>query len=257
MAVKAKDNIYLISAALVLSASAVAALIAGKAPTPLIITAAAIATLIILRIARISVKERLRYINGPAMFCKGRGIEIGSGKNRMLKGSMLVDIVDDFSSDGPYRVDYVSDAHDLSKIESSSLDYVCASHVLEHLANPIKAILEWLRVLKKDGVIWLRIPDKRKTFDAPRRRTKLGHLIEDFEKDVPVDDPTHIDDNNRNTDPPRQQSHPYVHNHVWIPDDIIELFGYIRDKHASLSILDCKDNSCFAAQDFWIVIKKL
>jgi len=33
--------------------------------------------------------------------------------------------------------------------KDSSLDYVLSSHVIEHFFNPIKALLEWNRVIKK------------------------------------------------------------------------------------------------------------
>jgi len=216
----------------------------------------AVAVIALLRLRRVMRKALLEYENGPARFCAGRGIEIGSGGVHHVKGSMLVDIVNDFSSAVPYAVDYVADAHCLPKIESDSLDYVSASHVLEHLTNPIRAILEWMRILKPGGVLWLKIPDKRKTFDVKRERTALKHLIEDFEKDVPVDDPTHIDDQNMNSDPPRTVTHPYVHNHVWIPEDIVELFEYIDKRLAPLAIARCAENACPNSQDFWILAKK-
>lgn len=169
---------------------------------------------------------------------------------------MLVDIVNNFSDKNSYKVDYRADAHHLPAIASASLDYVCASHVLEHLTNPIKAILEWARILKSGGVIWLRIPDKRKTFDRTRNNTRLSHLIEDYESNVPVDDPTHIEDCNKNSTPPRNESHPYIHNHVWVLGEIIELFSYIKEKAGSIEILDYSENTCKNAQDFWIVVRK-
>lgn len=217
---------------------------------------AAILILLLLRLIKVSRKGILEYLNGPSRFCKGRGIEIGSGGRHFVKGSLLVDIVDNFSTPGGYKVDYFADAHSLPKIEDSSLDYVCASHVLEHLTNPIKAIREWSRILKPGGVLWLKIPDKRKTFDISRERTKLEHLIEDFRRDVPVDDPTHVEDYNKNTTPPRNQNHPYVHNHVWVPEDIVEFFEYLKKEGVPLSIILCRENSSKNTQDFWIELKK-
>lgn len=215
-----------------------------------------IAALILARIFKVIKKARLEFLNGPKRFCKGKGIEIGSCGRHLVENSILVDIADNFSSPIPYKVDYIADAHYLPGLESASLDYVCASHVLEHMTNPIKAILEWMRILKPGGMLWLKIPDKRKTFDINRKRTTLIHLIEDFENNVPVDDPTHIDDQNKNSCSPRNVNHPYVHNHVWIPEDIIELFNYLSEKHAALKIMHCTENSCKNAQDFWIVVQK-
>lgn len=219
--------------------------------------AAAALIIILIRLIKVSRKRLLEYLNGPARFCKGRGIEIGSGGAHHVKGSLLVDIVDNFSSAKAYKVDYISDAHSLPKIEDASLDYVCASHVLEHLTNPIKAIREWSRILKPGGVLWLKVPDKRKTFDVSRERTKLSHLIEDFERDVPIDDPTHIEDNNKNTTPPRSQNHPYIHNHVWMLEDIVEVFEYLKNINVPLILVHCKENSSKNTQDFWMVARKV
>jgi SAM-dependent methyltransferase len=222
----------------------------------LLIASATCGLFILLRLLKVAKKKIREYRESPQPYCKGKGIEIGSCGRHTVKGSMLVDIVDNFFGAAPYKVDYIADAHELPKIKTSSLDYVCASHVLEHLTNPVKAIAEWMRVLKPGGVLWLRIPDKRKTFDRKRERTKLSHLIEDFKKMVPVDDPTHIDDNNLNTDPPRNGAHPYIHNHVWIPEDIIDLFNYINTHHASLRIVCLHESKRKNAETFFIVIKK-
>jgi SAM-dependent methyltransferase len=251
-----KDNIYLFFAILISMGIAEIVLIAVKAPAALIALLAVFLLIILIRAAKLVKREILQYQNGPQRFCKGKGIEIGSGGRHNVKDSMLVDIVDNFSNELSYKVDYRADAHHLPEIDSASLDYVCASHVLEHLTNPVKAILEWVRILKPGGLLWLRIPDKRKTFDRTRERSTLGHLIEDHENNVPVDDPTHIEDCNKNTTPPRNEKHPYIHNHVWILDDIVELFNYIREKKCPIEILAYSENRCKNAQDFWIVVKK-
>jgi len=216
-----------------------------------------VAIVILLRILSV-LKERIfEYLCSPKRFCKGKGVEIGSGGLHNIKGSLLVDIITDFSTKTIYNVDYIADAHELPKINDASMDYVCSSNVLEHLTNPIKAILEWMRILKPGGIIWLKIPDKRKTFDKNRARTKLDHLIIDYKNGVPFDDPTHVDDHNNNSVPPRKEKHPYVHNHVWILEDIIELFNYINKKYVPLNIACYNENKCKNAQDFWIVVKKL
>lgn len=251
-----KDNLYIFSAALVLTIAAEVVLVLAKASAVFIVFPVIPLIIVMVRTIILSEREILRYLNSPGRFCRGKGIEIGSGGRHDVKGSILVDIVDDFSNNGPYKVDYRADAHHLPEIANASLDYVCASHVLEHLTNPIKAILEWMRILKPGGVIWLKIPDKRKTFDKTRKNTTLKHLIEDYDKDVSVDDPTHIEDCNKNSTPPMNVTHPYTHNHVWVPDDIVELFNYLGDKTHSIDILDYSENTCKNSQDFWIVARK-
>lgn len=251
-----KDSTKLWAVMLVIAISSFLCPVYLRGLKPLTIFIALLSIIIFLRLMKVIKKDIFRYINGPWRFCKGRGIEIGSGSRPMVKGSLTVDLVTTFSTTNPYKVDYVADAHDLPMIHASSMDYVCASNVLEHLTNPIKAIIEWLRILKPGGILWLKIPDKRKTFDRKRERTRLGHLIQDFRNNVPVDDCNHIDNHNKNSDPLRKETHPYVHNHVWIPDDIVELIEYVSSNHIPARVIKINDNTCKNAQDFWIVVQK-
>src|SRR5206468_928437 len=71
-------------------------------------------------------------------------------------------------------------------------DFLLASHCLEHMANPSCAFHEWLRVLKKKGVIFLVLPDKAGTFDHRRPVTAFSHLVRDLEMQTPEDDFTHL-----------------------------------------------------------------
>jgi SAM-dependent methyltransferase len=64
--------------------------------------------------------------------------------------------------------------------------------VIEHVANPLRALHEWLRVVKPDGILTLVVPHKHGTFDHKRPVATRSHLIEDFERDTPEDDQTHL-----------------------------------------------------------------
>lgn len=76
----------------------------------------------------------------------------------------------------------------------ASLDYIVASHVLEHSANPIKALVEMHRVLRHGGIAYLVLPDKNLTWDRTRETTPVDHFFEDYELDTTDCDGTHIDD---------------------------------------------------------------
>jgi len=106
-------------------------------------------------------KKEINWETGFTKFCKGAGIEIGSG-GKPLPGlqSKQVDLVDDYNG-FKYHVDYLSPADDLNFAEDNSLDYIVHSNMLEHLANPVKALLEWHRALKPTGILYMIIPDKR------------------------------------------------------------------------------------------------
>lgn len=89
-----------------------------------------------------------------------------------------MDVTPDFAGrEG--RVDFLADGQALP-LADNALDYLCSSHVLEHLPNPLAALIEWHRVLRPGGLLYLVVPDKRFTFDAPRALTAPEHLLRDF-----------------------------------------------------------------------------
>ncbi len=87
---------------------------------------------------------------------------------------------------------FVGEATNLQMIPSETYDFVLSSHVLEHSANPIAALSEWLRVLKLGGVLVILVPHKDGTFDHRRPVTSLQHLKEDFECQMPETDDSHF-----------------------------------------------------------------
>jgi len=78
--------------------------------------------------------------------------------------------------------DILTDLNSLDGIEDSSLDFIIACHVIEHLKNPIGALESSYKKLCIGGSIVLVVPDKNKTFDKDRRLTSLEHLILDYQK---------------------------------------------------------------------------
>ena len=127
---------------------------------------------------------------------KGDGIDIGPLHRPMGKHeNMNVQFVDKFTVE-EMRANYpelsefdlvepdiLDDAETLNTIFHNQFDFVIASHVIEHCKDPIKALSNWLRVLKPDGLLYLVVPDYRKTFDKYRKLTTLNHLIADYESE--------------------------------------------------------------------------
>ena len=83
---------------------------------------------------------------------------------------------------------------DLSFAPAGTYDAVLASHVVEHLANPIGALREWLRVLKPSGHLLVVLPHKEGCADHRRPTTTLAHLVEDETRATPEHDMTHADE---------------------------------------------------------------
>jgi SAM-dependent methyltransferase len=89
---------------------------------------------------------------------------------------------------------FVAEALDLREIAGSTYDFVLASHVLEHLANPLRALEEWKRVLTNKGMLVLVVPHKGGTFDHRRPYTKFEHIEQDYLQNRSEDDLTHLDE---------------------------------------------------------------
>ncbi|HCA27494.1 MAG TPA: methyltransferase [Betaproteobacteria bacterium] len=87
---------------------------------------------------------------------------------------------------------YISEASDLQDIPSATYDFLLSSHVIEHVANPLQALSEWIRVLSNEGILILLVPHKEGTFDHKRPVTSFDHLIADVENNTKEDDRTHL-----------------------------------------------------------------
>src|SRR5207253_1841289 len=70
-------------------------------------------------------------------------------------------------------------AEDLSAFDDNSLDFIVANHLLEHLPDPIAGLIEFHRVLRPDGALYMALPDSRVTFDRTRELTSPEHIIEE------------------------------------------------------------------------------
>lgn len=87
---------------------------------------------------------------------------------------------------------FFCDGTDLRQVPNASYQALLASHCLEHIANPLRALNEWNRVLTGDGLLLLILPHKDGTFDRRRPATELQHMIQDYEMKVGEDDLTHV-----------------------------------------------------------------
>lgn len=74
------------------------------------------------------------------------------------------------------------------------LDYVAASHVLEYCANPVGALVEWARVARNGGILYLVVFDRRHTWERYRKAVAVEHLTDDYFSGVRQADGSHIDE---------------------------------------------------------------
>jgi SAM-dependent methyltransferase len=99
-----------------------------------------------------------------------------------------------FHSRKPPGQQFLAEGADLRVIASGKYDFVLSSHMLEHTANPLRALAEWRRVLRPGGALVLVVPARDGAFDHRRPVTTISHLVEDFEKNVGEDDLTHLEE---------------------------------------------------------------
>jgi SAM-dependent methyltransferase len=127
-------------------------------------------------------------------FLRGAGIEIGALHQPLdLKGLPISQIryVDrmevselrrHYSELSGYQfvpVHVLDDGETLATFADASLDFIIVNHFIEHTHNPIGTLRNWLAKLRPSGIIFMAVPDKRRTFDAERPLTPLDHLAAD------------------------------------------------------------------------------
>lgn len=184
-------------------------------------------------------------------YLKGSGLEIGALHNPMPidRNQASVRYVDVMSLEEQRRhypelanyplvtPDIVSAADALPMVDAGSQDFIIANHLLEHVADPIGALEEWYRLLRPDGILFLALPDKRRTFDKDRPRTTLAHLIADHVDRGAASRLGHYEEYSRlvhkKTGEALEQDlasllarNYSIHFHVWVGDDIAELLRY-------------------------------
>jgi SAM-dependent methyltransferase len=203
----------------------------------------------------------LRHAFGARL--TGEGLELGALHRPLaVSSAATVRYVDRMTRDELRReypslagldlveTDILADASTLDGVPDERYDFVIAAHVLEHMRDPIGAIRNWTRVLKPGtGQLYLIVPDKRTTFDVPRVRTTVEHMVLDFvepslERDFDhyVDYATwvHLKRGRDAIDEARQlrDSDFSIHYHVFMPEDVVWLLRWIDANLIGLEIVD-------------------
>jgi SAM-dependent methyltransferase len=89
---------------------------------------------------------------------------------------------------------YIHDATDLAAIGDGAYDFLLASHILEHVANPLRALQEFHRVVKPKGSLLIAVPNQLQTFDHRRPLTTFAHLEADLAASTEESDTTHLEE---------------------------------------------------------------
>lgn len=128
-----------------------------------------------------------------ARHLRGDGIEIGALHMPLrVRRRVKVKYVDKMSYEQLLRLhpellkfkitapDIIDDGFSLNSIADLSQDFVIANHVLEHSPSPLRVLLNWTRVLRGNGVLFLTVPIHSNWMDREREVTPVAHIIEDY-----------------------------------------------------------------------------
>ncbi|KAI8817628.1 uncharacterized protein EV422DRAFT_209732 [Fimicolochytrium jonesii] len=94
-------------------------------------------------------------------------------------------------------VQHVVDVTDMSKLRAigKPYDFVAACHMLEHIANPLRAVTQMVSVLKPGGHLFLVLPYKKLCFDQYRDYTPMSDLLSHYERGTQEHEPSeHFDE---------------------------------------------------------------
>ncbi|HEY2042554.1 MAG TPA: methyltransferase domain-containing protein, partial [Jatrophihabitans sp.] len=186
----------------------------------------------------------------------GQGLEIGPGDNPFpLPPGATAQSVDQWAPQDNaklfreieatrfQRADFLIDLNTerLSAFADQSQDFIIASHVLEHLVEPVGQLADIYRVLRPGGTLLLLLPDRRRTFDRDRRPTPLLHLVDEYQRGVTeLDDAhlieftSHVAEDWGPARPPKDQAERFdrhrrrsIHVHCWYDDEFAEVLLYL------------------------------
>ena len=140
----------------------------------------------------------------------------------------------------------INDAVNISLVQNNHYDFCFSSHALEHIANPLKAINEWLRIIKPNGSIIIVVPEKSCCFDHKRNYSKFSTLLSQYEKNVGEDDLSTLEEillkHDLTMDPPAGDLHAFrqrslnnfnnrcLHHYVYNDELLMDICNYFKCK---------------------------
>lgn len=187
-------------------------------------------------------------------FLSGDGIEIGALHEPLavppaarvryvdrLPLEALRDHYPELAGQAFVNVDIIDDGETLATIPDASLDFIIANHMLEHCENPLGAIRNHFRAVRKGGVLYYAVPDKRFSFDCDRPLTPRDHFIADDRQGPVWSRSAHFDEwvrmvlksgspGQAASEAARLQQLNYsIHFHVWDFDSFMEFVDLVRE----------------------------
>lgn len=135
---------------------------------------------------RLSLRDRF-----ASKHLHGRGIELGAQMipTKTRATVEYVDVLSNEALESRYNLPvshlvpltHVIDGNNLSVYRDGELDFLIANHVLEHFDDPVGGLVEWLRILKHGGRLFITLPNHRSNcYDWQRVPARYDHLERDY-----------------------------------------------------------------------------
>ncbi len=133
-----------------------------------------------------SVSETSKCRARLAPYCKGNGADLGPGGDPITPSAVRIDLPVPYTAVGNNPVQLGGDCAQLVWFRDGVLDYLYSSHLLEDFVDTEAALREWLRVLRRGGMLIIFCPDEQR-FRAHCRKTgqhyNPNHKHADFSLD--------------------------------------------------------------------------
>jgi hypothetical protein len=98
-------------------------------------------------------------------YCKGYGYDIGFCKEEWkLPNSRGIDLS-------------LNDGYDANNLPEELVDYIYSSHCLEHVDNWSDTLEYWISKIKKNGILFLYLPDFSQKYWRPWNNKKHKHCL--------------------------------------------------------------------------------
>jgi SAM-dependent methyltransferase len=98
-------------------------------------------------------------------FCKGVGYDISFSKEEWkFPGAIGID-------------ENMKNGFDASHLPDGQVDYIFSSHCLEHVDNWVTTLEYWISKVKKNGVLFLYLPDFSQEYWRPWNNSKHRHCF--------------------------------------------------------------------------------
>lgn len=126
-------------------------------------------------------------------------------------------------------------------VATGALDYLLASHVIEHMPDTLRSLREWSRVVRPGGIVFLIVPHRDRTADRARPRTSLEHHLADYALAKTVASSPLV---------------PTSHYQVWVTEDLVAVLRRLIDLGwIDWELVEIEDVDSKAGNGFTIVAR--